>query len=491
MQTVYLDISNKGTIPLVYAKQNEVGRKILVVLTDSGVPYSPPGGSVFSVWYDGDSGDGNYTDIGEKSAFSINGNKVEVELITQMLGVPGEGVLCLVLNGAGGSQIASWNIKYTVEMVPGANSEQATSYYTAFSNAVANLPYPDASLTAAGKAADAAAVGQALAQKLSTSGGTINGSLNMSGRAVMLTMMDTETNSKAMLYKNAGVSGDVLKDYGTQLQDFSAADGLRDAFVLCRNEELSKKLRMIVRKDDDSGDTNYYLYGTHNKPTASDVGAVPTSRTVNGKALSSNITLSVSDVGAAPDGYGLGSAKLISADAIDTTTAPGFYCISATMTVNNITANYWYMIVGGYGRGTQHCVQKLYPVTSYRTELVRFLQSGVFREWECTNPPMVVGVEYRTTERYNGKSVYTMLFDFGSLSNASTKVVAHNIQNLDRGISATGLFSEDMIATIPYVGTEKTTVQCSMIGGGVRIRCEDDETAWVAHVILKYTKTTD
>ena len=39
------------------------------------------------------------------------------------------------------------------------------------------------------------------------------------------------------------------------------------------------------------------------KPTysASDVGAVPTTRTVNGKALSSNITLSASDVKALPD----------------------------------------------------------------------------------------------------------------------------------------------------------------------------------------------
>ncbi len=40
-----------------------------------------------------------------------------------------------------------------------------------------------------------------------------------------------------------------------------------------------------------------------NKPTytASDVGAVPTTRTVNGKALSGNITLSASDVKALPD----------------------------------------------------------------------------------------------------------------------------------------------------------------------------------------------
>jgi hypothetical protein len=39
-------------------------------------------------------------------------------------------------------------------------------------------------------------------------------------------------------------------------------------------------------------------------PTAANVGAVPTSRTVNGKALSSNITLSASDVGALPIGGG-------------------------------------------------------------------------------------------------------------------------------------------------------------------------------------------
>lgn len=40
--------------------------------------------------------------------------------------------------------------------------------------------------------------------------------------------------------------------------------------------------------------------GAINNLTAADIGAVPTSRTVNGKALSSNITLAASDVGALP-----------------------------------------------------------------------------------------------------------------------------------------------------------------------------------------------
>ena len=38
-------------------------------------------------------------------------------------------------------------------------------------------------------------------------------------------------------------------------------------------------------------------------PSAADVGAVPTSRTVNGKALSSNISLTASDVGASASGH--------------------------------------------------------------------------------------------------------------------------------------------------------------------------------------------
>ena len=165
MQTIYLDISNKGVVPTVYAKQNDVGRKFAVILTDSGLPYIPEIGSVFSVWYKGASGEGNYTDIGNKSAFSLNGNKVEVEMIVQMLSAHGDGILCLTLNSPDGNQISSWNIPYMCEMVPGSESEKAEEYYTAFSKAVEELPYPDETLSISGKAADSAAVGKSLAKK--------------------------------------------------------------------------------------------------------------------------------------------------------------------------------------------------------------------------------------------------------------------------------------------------------------------------------------
>ena len=162
MQTIYLDISNKGVYPCIYAKQGDVGRKVEIVLTNSGLPYNPEAGSVFSAWYSGAGGAGNYTDIGSRSAFAVSGNKVTVELITQMLQNVGEGFLCLVLSRAGGDQIGMWNIRYICEGVPGSGSETAKDYYTAFSQAVTDLPYPDASLSVVGKAADAAATGEAL-----------------------------------------------------------------------------------------------------------------------------------------------------------------------------------------------------------------------------------------------------------------------------------------------------------------------------------------
>lgn len=49
-------------------------------------------------------------------------------------------------------------------------------------------------------------------------------------------------------------------------------------------------------------------------PSASDVGAVPTSRTVNGKALSANITLAASDVGAAPASHTSDSTVHVTAE---------------------------------------------------------------------------------------------------------------------------------------------------------------------------------
>lgn len=166
MQTIYIDISNKGVIPTLYTKQGDIGRKFIVVFKEYGMPYSIPNDAMFSVWYKGASGEGNYTDIGEKSAFEINDDSVTVEIISQMLGNPGGGFICLVLSKVDGGQIGSWNIPYICEEVPGFGSEEATVYYTAFSKTLEGLRknpeniVVDSTLSNSGEAADAKATGQ-------------------------------------------------------------------------------------------------------------------------------------------------------------------------------------------------------------------------------------------------------------------------------------------------------------------------------------------
>lgn len=132
MQTFHLDLQSKGIVPLLYAKQRDVGTKICVVLTTNGIRYPVPENTQFSVWFSGKSGDGNYTEIDGRSAFFIDDNEVTVELIYQMLNKPGEHVMCLVMNDAEGNQKGLWNIPYFVEPIPGADSKAATDYYNAF-----------------------------------------------------------------------------------------------------------------------------------------------------------------------------------------------------------------------------------------------------------------------------------------------------------------------------------------------------------------------
>ena len=139
MQTINLDISRKGIIPPLYAKQGEVGRKFKAVITDNSVDYAIPDDAAISIWYCGTSGEGNYTEINGEPAVTVDGNTVTVELIAQMLLCHGGGTLCIVINGQDGSQIGTWNITYITEKVPGADSEEAQQYYTAFAQAVANI----------------------------------------------------------------------------------------------------------------------------------------------------------------------------------------------------------------------------------------------------------------------------------------------------------------------------------------------------------------
>lgn len=171
MQTINLDLSVKGDVPILRSKQGDVGRKFKITLTDNGLEYEIPAHAVVSVWYSGTSGEGNYTEIAEKDAVIVDGNTITVEMITQMVKNKGGGVMCLILHLADGTQLGMWNIPYITEPVPGFDSDTAEQHYTALSKVMdemwrtAAALETDTSLSVSDRPADAKATGEALAGK--------------------------------------------------------------------------------------------------------------------------------------------------------------------------------------------------------------------------------------------------------------------------------------------------------------------------------------
>ena len=119
----------------------------------------------------------------------------------------------------------------------------------------------------------------------------------------------------------------------------------------------------------------------------------------------------------------------------------------------------------------------------------------VWGEWEWVNPPMQLGVEYRTTERYLGKPVYCKLVDFGALPNNTTKNVSLNIDNPEYLVGIWGNSNKNI--SIPSNNFGGSMVDGSNIVAiwtnllGVYISTNEDRSDHSAIVLVKYTKTTD
>lgn len=126
--------------------------------------------------------------------------------------------------------------------------------------------------------------------------------------------------------------------------------------------------------------------------------------------------LTYSDVGAAPTGYGLGGyCKMI--NSWNNAYSCGWYSSMGDAPDNEA---FWHGIVSvdpNTGRLIQR-VWKAHP--TFRGECIRYFDNGSFSEWEWVNPPMVSGVEYRTTERYNNKPVYTQTLTLACPSNGAS-----------------------------------------------------------------------
>ena len=119
------------------------------------------------------------------------------------------------------------------------------------------------------------------------------------------------------------------------------------------------------------------------------------------------------NIAAAPDGYGLGgTAKVLTAaDDLNNITTTGWYCYHSKNQPANVPTPALYSAVMEviHGLYSDQTAQRVYSTgddNDWNLVLQRvFYGIGGWQPWEWVNPPMQLGVEYRTTERYMGRPV--------------------------------------------------------------------------------------
>ena len=110
---------------------------------------------------------------------------------------------------------------------------------------------------------------------------------------------------------------------------------------------------------------------------------------------------------------------------------------------------------------------------------------------------------YSTEEKeigcwHNGKPVYQKCVDFGALPNATTKTVAHGIENLEDVVDAR-LFATDASHTnflpLNFTATSSQNLPYQVSGyitsTNIRIDTGSNRSGFSGYVVIQYTKTTD
>ena len=110
-------------------------------------------------------------------------------------------------------------------------------------------------------------------------------------------------------------------------------------------------------------------------------------------------------------------------------------------------------------------------------------------------------LSYSTTEQktggvwIDGKPIYRKVVDFGNLPNATEKLVAHNISNIDKYTHIYGVAlnsSNENTYPLPF-GYPSSNNSIGLIANltNVRINTVVNLSPLYAYVVLEYTKTTD
>lgn len=231
--------------------------------------------------------------------------------------------------------------------------------------------------------------------------------------------------------------------------------------------------------------------------------------------------ITLASIGAAPGGFGWGEAMkdVLASDAEDTYET---YCGKLDMLLADMpdrTSQLIYTrgpVSTGQYSGAGNIVAVLSKILGTSASLIglspdpRGTTNGLWRmlkdngNWqpvEWINPPMTLGTEYRTTERYMGKPVYKKLVTTGALPSA-TGVVEYFPFGTDYNAGEYTVFSSEYhiadnsndggwTITIPKFSNGSLDVSMGFSGRRIDIYVNSDKSSYYGFALLKYTKTTD
>lgn len=195
----------------------------------------------------------------------------------------------------------------------------------------------------------------------------------------------------------------------------------------------------------------------------------------------------------APSGYGLGHAwckDIYSWEELDTA-VNGWYYLDTDTAGTGAASGIKKGLVRVSSEAGAFGVQELYPSWSGE-KLERRLNEYEWDEWEWVNPPMQLGVEYRTTERWIGKPVYVKAVDCGTLPNNDSKTVSAGVSGYFRPVEIEARRPIDgggqVVQKLPIISGNDVLAIGFMYGSGVRIVTTSDMSAYTAIATVKYTK---
>ena len=303
--------------------------------------------------------------------------------------------------------------------------------------------------------------------------------------------LGTLTNDVQYVVSSSGTSAlTVTESAGRTTRTFTATNGATIKIPVMDLPTGNGTIKITASTNPGSGVVTVTRNWTYSKtaPTFADTGSTAQLQQ-NGKNIFP-LTLLECVRGVenlAPGGFGLGAAAAPVTD-LNQAVLSGWYSCAGSS--NGPSSNFygWLLVSSRTGAGGM-IRQDAWNALAQPDHFARYAVDCVWTPWEYVNPPMQLGVEYRTVERYNGKPVYAQLVNAGVFPENGPKAVSHGISDIDKIVSANG--NLDTISSLPYVyGSARqdfavTTTEIYLTS------ISPAYTGANAYITIKYTKTTD